>query len=105
MKYRDFSAKSKLNNFTVSNNENKTFGFSLFVFFFSSCPKDLNVVNLSEITATTLTFGGRTADVTYCADVRFFLQATSGGLSLTAAFFSAPISCILLLEILFVLTF
>ena len=47
----------------------------------------LNVVYLSEITAKTLTFCDRTDDVTYCADVTLFLQATSGGLSLTATFF------------------
>ena len=34
-----------------------------------------------------LTFCDRTDDVTYCADVTLFLHATSGGLSLTAAFF------------------
>ena len=51
-------------------------------------PKGLNVVYLSKITATMLTFYSRTADVIYCADVTFFLhRATSGGLSLTAAFF------------------
>ena len=52
---------------------------------------------LPEITARTLTFRDGTADVTYCADITLFLHATSGGLSLTAAFFSAPISCVLLL--------
>ena len=56
------------------------------------CPKGLNVVYLCEITATTLTFRDRTADITYCADVTLFLHATSGGLSLTAAFLSALIS-------------
>ena len=29
----------------------------------------------------------QTADITYCADVMPFLHATSGGLSLTAAYF------------------
>ena len=53
-----------------------------------------SIVYLSEIAATTLM---STADDTYCADVTFFLHATSGGLSLTATFFSAPISCVLLL--------
>ena len=33
------------------------------------------------------TFHDRTADVTYCADVTLFMHATSGGLSLNAAFF------------------
>ena len=42
---------------------------------------------MSEITAKALTFCDRTDDVTYCADVTLFLHATSGGLSLTAAFF------------------
>ena len=46
-----------------------------------------NVVYLSEITAKALTFCDRTDDVTYCADVTLFLHATSGALSLTAAFF------------------
>ena len=31
-------------------------------------------------------FRDRTTDVTYCADVTFFLHGTSGGLSLTAVF-------------------
>ena len=35
----------------------------------------------------TLTFRDGTADVSYCADATLFLHATSGGLSLTAAFF------------------
>ena len=47
-------------------------------------PKGLNVVYVSEITATTLTYRDRTTDVIYCADVTLFLHATSGGLSLTA---------------------
>ena len=51
--------------------------------------KGLNVVYLSEITATTLTFRDRTADVTYCVDVMLFVHATSGGLSLAAAFVCA----------------
>ena len=94
MNYINFSVKSVI---SISNNENMTFGFSLFgTTFFSSillifrakfCPKGLNVVYLSEITATTLTFQDRNADVTYCADVTFFLRAMSGGLSLTVAFF------------------
>ena len=42
---------------------------------------------MSEITPKTLKFHDRTADVTYCADITFFLHATSGGLSLTVAFF------------------
>ena len=42
-----------------------------------SCPKGFNVVYLSEITTTTLTFRDRNADVTYCADVTLFLHATS----------------------------
>ena len=65
-------------------------------------PKGLNVVYLSEIMVTTLTFQDRTADVTYCADLTLFLHTMSGGLSLTAAFiFPAAISGILLLQILF----
>ena len=56
-----------------------------------------NVVYWSEITARTLTICDRTADVTNCADVTPFLHATSGGLSLTAAFFSGSISHVLLL--------
>ena len=51
----------------------------------------------SEITPTTLTFRDQTVDVTYYADVKLFLHAMSGGLSLTSAFLSAPISCVLLL--------
>ena len=48
--------------------------------------------NFTEIPLTfsvgkTLTFCDRTDDVTYCADVTLFLRTTSGGLSLTAAFF------------------
>ena len=39
--------------------------------------------------ARTLTFRDRTANVTHCAEVTLFLHATSGGLSLTAAFFCA----------------
>ena len=42
-------------------------------------------------------FRDRIDDVTYSADVTLFLYATSGGLSLTEAFFSEPISCVLLL--------
>ena len=53
----------------------------------SLAQKVKNVVYLSEITTRTLTFRDRTADVTYCADVTLLLHATSGGLSLTAAFF------------------
>ena len=58
-----FLGEIKTDNLTVSNNENMT-----------------------EITATTLTFRDRTTDITYCADVTLFLQVTSGGLSLTAFF-------------------
>ena len=47
----------------------------------------LNVVHLSEITTTTLTFRGRTTDITYSTGITLFLHATSGALSLTAAFF------------------
>ena len=43
------------------------------------------MVYLSEITAATLTFRDRTADVTYYADETLFLHATSDGLSLTVA--------------------
>ena len=50
-------------------------------------PKRFNVVYLSQITVTTLTFRDRTDDVTYCAHITLFLQATSVGLSLTSAFF------------------
>ena len=39
----------------------------------------------------TLMFRDRTADVTYCANVTLFLYATSGGLSLTVAFFPSNI--------------
>ena len=76
--------------FTVSKN-----GFFFFFFFFVNSglkvlPKGLKCSILSEITVRTLTFHGGTGDVTYCADVTFFcfffLHATSGGLSLTAAF-------------------
>ena len=35
-------------------------------------------------------FRDQTADVTYCANVTLFLYATSGRLSLTAAFFLCP---------------
>ena len=49
-------------------------------------PKSLRCSILSKITPRMLTFRDRTADVTYCADVTLFLHATSGGLSLTAAF-------------------
>ena len=45
------------------------------------------MVYLSEITARTLTFRGRTADVTYCADVTLLLHTTSGRQTQTAAFF------------------
>ena len=55
--------------------------------FYEFSAKKLAQIYLSEITATTLTFHDRTADVTYCADVTLFLHVTSGGLSLTAAFF------------------
>ena len=48
--------------------------------------KGLRCSTLSKITAGMLTFRDRTKDVTYCADVTLFLHATSGGLSLTAAF-------------------
>ena len=84
-----------------------TFRFSLFgaTSFLLYCPEGLNIVYLSEITATTFTFRDRTADVTYYADVTIFLHATLGGLSSTAAFFSAPISLVLLLEMLFGLIF
>ena len=54
-----------------------------------SYPKGLNLVYVFEITATTLAFRDRTVDVTYCADVSFFLHATSDGLSLSAAFYCA----------------
>ena len=47
----------------------------------------LNVGYLSEITLRTLMLHERTIAVTYCADVMLFLQATSGRLSLSAAFF------------------
>ena len=49
----------------------------------------------------TLPFRDRTAD-SYCADVTLFLHAMSVGLSLTAVFFSEPIACVLLLEMLFI---
>ena len=39
-----------------------------------------------EITARMLTVLDQTPDVTYCTDVKIFLYATSGGLSLIAAF-------------------
>ena len=48
--------------------------------------KGLRCSILSKITAMMLMFRDRIADVTYCADVMLFLHATSGGLSLTAAF-------------------
>ena len=91
-----FLGETETDNFTVSNNENTTFGFSLFeTTFFSSflwilgsksCPKSLNVVYMSEITTTTLTFRNRTADITYCAEVMLFLHTMSGWLSLTRHF-------------------
>ena len=42
---------------------------------------------MPEITASTLTFRDRAADVNYYVDVPLFLPATSGEQSLTAAFF------------------
>ena len=51
-----------------------------------SCPKDLNTVYWSEITAMTLTFYDRTFDST-CAGVMLFLHVISDRLSLTAALF------------------
>ena len=50
-------------------------------------------------------FHDRTADVTYCAEVTLFLHPTLGGLSLTAAFFSAPISCVCVFFFFFFLLF
>ena len=50
----------------------------------------MQAVYMSEITTTTAmtsAFCDRTADNTYCADVTLFLHATSGGLSMTVAFF------------------
>ena len=44
-----------------------------------------NVGYLSEITPMTLTFRRRTADVTFCTDVKLFLHATSGRLPLMIA--------------------
>ena len=52
-----------------------------------SCPKVLNVVNYTQDVHV---LRSNWADVNYCADVKLFLHATSGGLSLTAAFFSGP---------------
>ena len=49
-------------------------------------PKGLRCSILSKITAGMLKFRDRTTDVTYCANVTLFLHATSGGLSLIAAF-------------------
>ena len=49
-------------------------------------PKGLRWSILSKITARMLTFCDQTADITYCADVMFFLHLTSGRLSQTAAF-------------------
>ena len=46
---------------------------------------------MSKITARTLTFGDRTADVLFCAEATLFLDATSGGLLLIAAFFCADL--------------
>ena len=60
----------------------------------------VKVVYLSEITVTTLTFRDRTADVTYCADVTLFLHATSSGCHRFRHFY-APISCVVLLYMLF----
>ena len=89
-----FLSEIKTDNFTVSNNENTTFGFSLFwitcfLYFINLrlnvLPYGFNVVYLSEITATTLKFRDQTSDVTYCADVTccmdvtLFLHTTSGG--------------------------
>ena len=44
-----------------------------------------------------LTFHDGIADITYCANIMLFLHAMSGQLSLTVAFFSALISCVLFL--------
>ena len=49
-------------------------------------PKGLKCIYLSGIMARMLMFLDGTGDVTYCADVRLFLHATSDRLSLTAAF-------------------
>ena len=60
------------------------------------------MVCLSEITVRTLTFRGRTADVTYCADVTLFLHATSGRLHTmpTAAFFWTDFSRVIALNVI-----
>ena len=90
MKYRDFSEKSKS---IISNNNENTYDFLIFTvlyYFFllyfinsrlNGLPYGFNVVYLSEITATTLTFRDRTSDVTYYADrdVTLFLHTKSGG--------------------------
>ena len=62
----------------------------------SPAQKVYNEVYLSEITARTLTFRDRTAD-SFIAIVVHFLHATSSGLSVTVAFFSASIPYALLL--------
>ena len=74
---------------SLSNNENTTWIFTVSDCFFllycmNSQPKVLPY--LSDIMAM-LTFRERAANVTYCADVTVFLHVTSGGLSLTVAFF------------------
>ena len=53
---------------------------------FKALLKGLRFSILSKITARMLTFRDRAADVTCYADVTLFLHATSGRLSLTAAF-------------------
>ena len=52
----------------------------------------VNAVYLSEITAMMLTFRDLTTDVTYRADVTFFLEAVTD-----KGIFSVPSSCVLLL--------
>ena len=84
MKYRDFSVKINSENnseITKINSENNS---EITNFIFTVCKKTgfyqfsakshaQNVAYLSEIMARTLTFHDRTADVTYCADVKLFI--------------------------------
>ena len=85
MKYWDFTVKSKWILPLVATSED-TFFISMImkmdflrILGLHCYPKEgWNVGYLSEIMQMTLTFPDWTADVTYCADVTLFQDATSG---------------------------